>query len=70
MQRGEFVFHHELRGWVRLDVPELRPGALVLLRYCFGKIDALPPRIPYVFDSCLWCGGDLSAPDQGEGAEC
>lgn len=69
MARGEFCYHFALRGWVRIDVPERRPGTLVLMRYAFGKIDELPLRKPYTFETCIWCGGDLDAPDTGEGEE-
>lgn len=38
--------------------------------YAYGKVDALPPRQPYTFDACPWCGGDLPGlDDAGEGAE-
>lgn len=68
---GEFVFIRSLGGWVFIDEPKREPCTSLMVRYAYGKVDKLPDTrgLPYVRDTCPWCGGDLVPPSLPDIAE-
>ena len=62
---GEFVYLHSLKGWTFPGDTKRQPTASLMVRYAFGRVDRLPDTrgLPYVRDTCPWCGGDLTAPE-------
>ena len=62
---GEFLYLHHLQAWAFVDGPTRQPSTTVVVRYAYGKVDALPPHRgePYRWHDCPWCGGDLIPPE-------
>lgn len=59
MATWQFAYSDALKGWITPGAPVRRPSEHVLKEYVAGTRETLPERVPYVWHTCPWCGGEI-----------